>query len=130
MGELSDLTLYQNRLLAVDDRTGIVFELLAEHENGITNVVPRLLITEGDGDTDKGMKWEWATVKNGDLHIGSMGKEYTRPDGSIKNTNNLWIAVVNTDGEVTRYDWSKQYDFVRSRLGASPPGYVIHEAVL
>lgn len=127
--ELSELTLYQDRLLAFDDRTGSIFEVLSESDTE-SIVVPRFVITEGEGDTDKGMKWEWATVKNGELFIGSMGKEYTRPDGTIKNKNNLWIAVVNTDGEVTRYDWSKQYDFVRSRLGASPPGYVIHEAVL
>lgn len=127
--ELSELTLYQDRLLAFDDRTGSIFEVLSESD-AESIVVPRFVITEGEGDTDKGMKWEWATEKNGDLHIGSMGKEYTRPDGSIKNTNNLWIAIVDKQGEVERIDWSRQYNFVRKELGASAPGYVIHEAVL
>ncbi len=127
--ELSELTLYQNRLLAFDDRTGSVFEILNQSENE-SFVVPRFVITEGEGDTDKGMKWEWSTVKNGELYIGSMGKEYTKADGTIVNTNNLWIAVINEKGEVKRVDWTKQYNFVRKALGASAPGYVIHEAVL
>jgi soluble calcium-activated nucleotidase 1 len=127
--ELSELTLYQNRLLAFDDRTGSIFELLNKDEKE-TFVVPRFVITEGDGDTDKGMKWEWATTKGDDLYIGSMGKEYTNPDGSIANTNNLWIAIINPKGEVQRKDWTEQYQFVRGLLGAQAPGYVIHEAVL
>lgn len=130
--ELSEMTLYEDRLLTFDDRTGCVFEILSTpSSNGKSSfVVPRFVITEGEGDTDKGMKWEWATVKGDKLYIGSMGKEFTRPDGSIENTNNLWIAIINPDGEVTRKDWTEQYGLVRSALGAEPPGYVMHEAVL
>ncbi len=127
--ELSELTLYKNRLLAFDDRTGSIFEVLNKDAKD-SFVVPRFVITEGDGDTDKGMKWEWATTKGDKLYIGSMGKEYTKPDGSIDNTNNLWIATVNPNGEVERQDWAAQYAFVRHLLGADAPGYVIHEAVL
>jgi len=127
--ELSELTLYQNRLLAFDDRTGSIFEILSK-DSEESFVVPRFVITEGEGDTDKGMKWEWASTKDNNLYIGSMGKEYTRPDGTIVNTNNLWIAVVDPKGDVKRLDWSRQYNFVRSLLNAQAPGYVIHEAVL
>jgi len=128
--ELSELTLFQNRLLAFEDRTGIVFEILSKDKGADSYAVPRFIISEGDGDTDKGMKWEWATVKDDELYIGSMGKEYTNPDGSIANTNNLWVAIVSKTGEIRKKDWSKEYNFVRSALGASSPGYVIHEAVL
>jgi len=130
--ELSELTLYQNRLLTFDDRTGSVFEILSEPGSQGTKslVVPRYVITEGEGDTDKGMKWEWATVKDDTLYIGSMGKEYTNPDGSIANTNNLWIATICPKGQVERIDWTNQYNFVRRALGAEAPGYAIHEAVL
>mmetsp|Transcript_8362 Transcript_8362/g.15781 ORF Transcript_8362/g.15781 Transcript_8362/m.15781 type:complete len:425 (+) Transcript_8362:595-1869(+) len=127
--ELSEMTLYQNRLLAFDDRTGSIFEILSKSPDE-SFVVPRFVITEGEGDTDKGMKWEWATVKGNELYIGSMGKEYTKPDGTIVNTNNLWIAIVNSAGDVMRKDWSREYGFVRHLLKADPPGYVIHEAVL
>jgi len=128
--ELSELTLYQNRLLSFDDRTGTVFELLSKNGGKDTYVVPRLVITEGDGETDKGMKWEWATVKNNELYMGSMGKEYTNPDGSVANTNNLWISIVNSRGEVRRQDWTNQFNFVREQLGAASPGYIINEAIL
>jgi len=128
--ELSELTLYKDRLLSFDDRTGDVFELLSSSDGTKTYVVPRFVITEGGGDTDKGMKWEWSTVKNGELYIGSMGKEYTNPDGSVDNTNNLWIAVINERGELKRVDWERQYNFVRSALGAASPGYIINEAIL
>ena len=128
--ELSELTLYQNRLLAFDDRTGTVFEILNKDKGKDSHIVPRLVITEGDGDTDKGMKWEWATVKGKELWMGSMGKEYTNPDGSVANTNNQWIAIVDQDGRVRRRNWSKVYNFVRAQLKAEFPGYVMHEAVL
>lgn len=128
--ELSELTLYQDRLLAFDDRTGTVFELLNKNSGQETFVVPRLVITEGDGDTDKGMKWEWATVKDGDLYMGSMGKEYTNPDGSIANTNNLWVSIYKSNGHLIREDWSPKYNFVRQHLNAVSPGYLIHEAIL
>lgn len=120
--ELSELTVYRNRLLSFDDRTGTVFELLSSSDGNDSYVVPRFVITEGDGDTDKGMKWEWATIKNNELILGSMGKEYTNPDGSVANTNNLWVAVLNDRGEIRRDDWQDKFNFVRNLVGASPPG--------
>ncbi|KAL7535489.1 hypothetical protein ACHAXR_006522, partial [Thalassiosira sp. AJA248-18] len=128
--ELSELTIYNKRLLSFDDRTGTVFEILSNPNGNDSYVVPRFVITEGDGDTDKGMKWEWATVKNNELILGSMGKEFTRPDGSIENTNNLWVAILNERGELRRDDWNDKFAFVRQLVGASPPGYIIMEAIL
>jgi soluble calcium-activated nucleotidase 1 len=101
--ELSELTLYDNRLLSFDDdRTGTVYEILNKKSGKESFAVPRFVVTEGSGDTDKGMKWEWATVKNRELYMGSMGKEYTNPDGSIANTNNLWISIISPRGELRR----------------------------
>jgi len=128
--ELSELTIYQNRLLSFDDRTGTVFEILSTPDGKDSYVVPRFVITEGDGDTDKGMKWEWATIKNNELVLGSMGKEFTRPDGSIENTNNLWVAMLNERGELRREDWEDKFNFVRKLVGATAPGYIIMEAIL
>ena len=127
--EFSELTVFNNRLLTFDDRTGEVFEILNKPDGKSSFVVPRYIFTEGDGETDKGMKWEWATVKNNELYMGSMGKEYTRADGTIANTNNLWVSILNSRGEVRRENWERQYNFVRSQLGASAPGYIIHEAI-
>eukprot|EP00560_Eucampia_antarctica_P003413 CAMPEP_0197831716 /NCGR_PEP_ID=MMETSP1437-20131217/11687_1 /TAXON_ID=49252 ORGANISM="Eucampia antarctica, Strain CCMP1452" /NCGR_SAMPLE_ID=MMETSP1437 /ASSEMBLY_ACC=CAM_ASM_001096 /LENGTH=414 /DNA_ID=CAMNT_0043434751 /DNA_START=318 /DNA_END=1562 /DNA_ORIENTATION=+ len=128
--ELSELTLYNDRLLAFDDRTGSVFEILSKNRGMDSYVVPRFVVTEGEGDTDKGMKWEWAAVKDNELYMGSMGKEYTNVDGSVANTNNLWIAILSPTGELRREDWTRQYNFVRAALGASSPGYIITEANL
>jgi soluble calcium-activated nucleotidase 1 len=127
--EFSELTIFENRLLTFDDRTGEVFEILNTPDGKSSFVVPRFVVTEGDGDTDKGMKWEWSTVKNGELYMGSMGKEYTNPDGSIANTNNLWVSVLNSRGELRRIDWERQFTYVRKALGAQNPGYLIHEAI-
>jgi len=127
--EFSELTIYNKRLLTVDDRTGDVFEILNTNDGKDSYVVPRFVITEGSGDTDKGMKWEWSTVKGGELYLGSMGKAYTRPDGSIVNTHNLWIAVLNGRGELRRENWVDKYQVVRQALKATDPGYLIIEAV-
>lgn len=128
--EFSELTIYNNRLLTFDDRTGDVFEIINNSDGTDSEVVPRFVITEGEGDTDKGMKWEWATVKDNELYIGSMGKEYTKPDGSIANVNNLWIGILNGRGELRRENWEDKYKVVRTALGAQAPGYIIMEAIL
>lgn len=128
-GEFSELTIFNNRLLTFDDRTGEVFEILNSADGKSSFVVPRFVVTEGDGDTEKGMKWEWSTVKNGELYMGSMGKEYTHKDGTIANTNNLWVSILNSRGELRRKDWSREFTYVRNALGAQAPGYLIHEAI-
>lgn len=63
--ELSELQFFSNRLFAFDDRSGMVFEVLDYKSNSPKQprVVPRHILMEGDGDTDKGFKIEWATVK-------------------------------------------------------------------
>jgi len=126
--ELSELVLYNDRLLSFDDRTGGVYEILSDPVKGVYSV-PRLVVTEGAGDTDKGMKWEWAAVVDGELVLGSFGKEYTNPDGSVAHTNNLWVAVVNKHGEFIREDWGARYNFIKESLGILPAGYAVHEAV-
>jgi len=126
--ELSELVLYNDRLLSFDDRTGGVYEILSDARDGVRSV-PRLVVTEGNGDTDKGMKWEWAAVKDGQLILGSFGKEYTNPDGSVAHTNNLWVALVNEHGEFIREDWGERYGFIKKSLNILPTGYAVHEAV-
>jgi soluble calcium-activated nucleotidase 1 len=76
------------------------------------------------------MKWEWATVKDNELYMGSMGKEFTKPDGTIANENNLWVGILNPRGELRRENWKDQYSLVRKALNAEAPGYIIMEAIL
>eukprot|EP00002_Diphylleia_rotans_P001397 TRINITY_DN1078_c0_g1_i3.p1 TRINITY_DN1078_c0_g1~~TRINITY_DN1078_c0_g1_i3.p1 ORF type:complete len:246 (+),score=50.69 TRINITY_DN1078_c0_g1_i3:53-790(+) len=73
--ELSELVNFNGRLLSFDDRTGIVFEIIG------SDAVPRYILMDGDGKSGKGYKSEWATIKDGYLYVGSMGKEWSTPQG-------------------------------------------------
>src|SRR5699024_10903721 len=68
--ELSELVLFGKRLLAFDDRTGLVCEVRAGHQ-----LIPRQILMAGSGDeVFKGFKSEWATLKGDQLIVGSHGK--------------------------------------------------------
>jgi soluble calcium-activated nucleotidase 1 len=127
--ELSELVMFGDRLYSMDDRSGIVYEI--EHSVTTTpSTYPRYILMEGDADTDKGFKCEWATVKDGHMYVGSFGKEYTRPDGSVVNTNNNWVKVIRDDGSIDHVDWTDNYNALRKHTGTQFPGYMIHEAVI
>lgn len=111
-------------LLSMDDRSGIVYEI----DPDVPAAYPRYILMEGEGDTNKGMKCEWATVKDGRLVVGSFGKEFTNSDGSIANYNNLWVVTIAPSGAKEHVDWSQRYDMLRRAAGCKFPGYMIHEA--
>jgi soluble calcium-activated nucleotidase 1 len=94
--ELSELVLYNGALYTMDDRSGIVYEVV--DYKGNPRVFPRYILMEGDGNTDKGFKCEWAAVKDGEMIVGSFGREYTLDDGTIKNYNNNWVKIISPDG--------------------------------
>ena len=52
--------MFNGKLYTVDDRTGVVFHLNDNHEP-----VPWVILQDGAGDTKKGFKCEWMTVKGG-----------------------------------------------------------------
>ncbi|CAH0491915.1 unnamed protein product [Peronospora farinosa] len=130
--ELSELVWFNSKLLAFDDRTGIVFRL--EHfEGGCKSkplqAIPEHIVMEGDGITGKGQKHEWATVKDGELYMGSVGKEFTDSSGNIISDGNLWVAIMDRVGDVRHEDWTANFASVRTALGCDWPGYVVHEAI-
>lgn len=130
--ELSELAWFGGKLLAFDDRTGIVFRLM--HYEGVSKMkplqaIPEHIIMEGDGINGKGQKHEWATVKDGELYMGSVGKEFTDNEGNVLGDGNLWIAVMDLVGDVRHEDWTANYAAVRKALGCEWPGYVVHEAI-
>jgi soluble calcium-activated nucleotidase 1 len=129
--ELSELAWFNGKLLAFDDRTGIVYQL-QHFEMGNTKplrAVPQHIVMEGDGAAGKGQKHEWATVKDGKLYMGSVGKEFTDNAGTVLGDSNLWVAVMDEHGDVHHEDWSSNFAHVRKALGCEYPGYVIHEAI-
>jgi len=132
--ELSELVRYNGKLYSFDDRTGIMFEIVNPQDSSIQGehrpiLVPRQIFMEGDGTTDKGLKVEWATVRDNQLYVGSFGKEFTSKDGKILHSNNLWVVVLQKDGSLVHVDFSEYYNKLRSTFGYSHPGYMIHESI-
>ncbi|XP_057651713.1 soluble calcium-activated nucleotidase 1 [Diorhabda carinulata] len=124
--ELSELLTFDGRLLTFDDRTGIVFELI----NNNKNIIPWLILMDGNGKSLKGFKSEWATVKDEVLHIGSIGKEWTTATGEFVNNDPQFIKTITKEGYVKHINWVDQYNKLRSIIGISWPGYMIHESAL
>lgn len=120
--ELSELVVFNGKLLTFDDRTGLIYEL----ENN--KLIPWVLLIDGDGQSSKGFKSEWATVKDQTLYVGSMGKEWTSSSGDFENVNPMFVKAVNTHGEVRHQNWLNNYKAIRSSIGISWPGYMIHES--
>ncbi|TMW69402.1 hypothetical protein Poli38472_001558 [Pythium oligandrum] len=127
--ELSELAWFNGKLLSFDDRTGIVYRLKNFDVGKRLQAIPEHIIMEGDGVASKGQKHEWATVKDEELYMGSVGKEYTDNDGNLVGDSNLWVAVMDKQGDVRHEDWTSNFARVRKALGADYPGYVVHEAI-
>jgi len=102
--ELSDLCNFNDKLLAFDDRTGIIFW----YNKAINKMIPYIVLIEGNAiDGDKGQKTEWAFVAPGYyrggrrkerdvLYVGSIGKEWNDPKtGKIVNLNNQWVKIID-----------------------------------
>lgn len=121
--ELSDLIVFDGNLLTVDDRTGIVYKIA-----NFKDMVPWVLLNDGPGNVTKGFKAEWMTVKNQQLYVGGLGKEWTTTEGVFVNYNPMYVKVIGVDGEVEHVDWVNNYKKVRGVLGIDFPGYMIHES--
>eukprot|EP00005_Dracoamoeba_jomungandri_P005896 CAMPEP_0174262198 /NCGR_PEP_ID=MMETSP0439-20130205/12835_1 /TAXON_ID=0 /ORGANISM="Stereomyxa ramosa, Strain Chinc5" /LENGTH=389 /DNA_ID=CAMNT_0015346865 /DNA_START=89 /DNA_END=1258 /DNA_ORIENTATION=+ len=121
--ELSELTYFNKKLYSFDDRTGVVFSV------GNEQAIPEFILMEGNGQTTKGQKTEWATVKDNEMYVGSTGKEWTTPTGEFVHNNPLWINIINENGEVRHEDWTNVYTMLREATGTTAPGYMIHEAI-
>lgn len=63
-------------------------------------MVPWIVLTDGNGHSEKGLKSEWATVKDETLYVGSMGKEWTTASGEFSSYDPMWVKAININGEV------------------------------
>lgn len=120
--ELSDLVVFNGQLLSVDDRTGIIYRIVED------KIIPWVFLNDGPGNTTKGFKAEWMTVKDNRLIIGGLGKEWTTGAGEFVNDYPMWIKIVSHIGQVEHVDWYDNYKAVRAVLGIDFPGYMIHES--
>ncbi|XP_077976169.1 soluble calcium-activated nucleotidase 1-like [Styela clava] len=131
--ELSALIYYKDKLYSVDDKTGIVFEI------GEGKAIPRVILSDGDGNQAKGFKGEWLTIKDGMLYVGGHGREFVRNDGSIliicglryKLERKLTVLLYYVNaGAVQHVNWCDNYNALRQAAGCPFPGYLIHEAAV
>lgn len=131
--ELSELVKFGDALYTFDDRTGIAFQIMNPLRSDAAEapfLVPRHIFTEGSGAVgDKGLKIEWATVKDNAIVVGSFGKEFTNNKGEIAHSNNLWVVQWGRDGAAVHVNWKPYYDAMRTALGYAHPAYLLHEAV-
>lgn len=121
--ELSEIVTFNGHILTFDDRTGIVFEIINNQM-----LTPWVILSDSTPVTGKGFKSEWASVKNSQLYVGSMGKEWTNAAGDFESYHPMMVKVVSMTGEVKTLDWSNNYKAVRRVLDIEWPGYLIHES--
>ncbi|EYC29458.1 hypothetical protein Y032_0006g2983 [Ancylostoma ceylanicum] len=96
--ELSDLSEYNGHLLSPDDKTGLLYEIKDD------KAIPWVFLNSGPGNTTKGMKVEWLTIKDNLLYAGG--------HGAVKSEN-----------------WTDVFSRIRWGAGYPAPGYLTHEAV-
>ncbi|KAK0161922.1 hypothetical protein PV327_008319 [Microctonus hyperodae] len=120
--ELSELVTFDGNLTSFDDRTGLIYHI--DHDKAY----PWIILMDGNGKNQKGFKSEWATMKNQQLYIGSMGKEWTTASGEFIHNNPMWIKILSPCGHVQSVDWTGNFKKLRQAINIEFPGYMIHES--
>eukprot|EP00730_Choanoeca_flexa_P018850 TRINITY_DN9188_c0_g1_i2.p1 TRINITY_DN9188_c0_g1~~TRINITY_DN9188_c0_g1_i2.p1 ORF type:complete len:382 (+),score=113.29 TRINITY_DN9188_c0_g1_i2:205-1350(+) len=121
--ELSELQVFDGKLLTVDDRTGVLYQIA----NG--QLHPRAILADGDGSNVKGLKAEWMTVKSRRLWVGGIGRDWTSPQGTFVNANPKWVKAVSPSGGVAHINWTRAYNALARAAGVPVEGYLWHEAI-
>lgn len=114
--ELSELVVFNGKLYAMDDRTGLIYEVRGD------KAIPWIYLGDGGGEAVKGFKSEWATVRDGMLYVGGLGKEWTDTKGHVINHDPQWIKVVTPGGSVHHRDWRDNYRRLCEVSNYNPPG--------
>jgi soluble calcium-activated nucleotidase 1 len=125
--DLSTLNVFNGDLYTCDDQTGIVYKLgTAEGEN--VTATPWVILPNPEGNgTRNTFKCEWATVKDNELWIGSLGTALDK-DGNEVN-DRLCIRKLSPDGFVTTVDWTQNYEQLGKALDIDiRTGFVAHES--
>ncbi|CUG93953.1 apyrase-like protein, putative [Bodo saltans] len=129
--ELSTLQFWNGaRLFSCDDHTGIVYEIVLE-EGLAPRLVPRHILSDGDGRSSTGMRCEWCTTKGDFMMIGSTGHPWIHEKtGAVVNHHPLWVKMISPLGVVKHIDWAAPYEKMRAAMGIGDTGYLIHECGL
>uniref|UniRef100_A0A0K0EMI7 Apyrase n=1 Tax=Strongyloides stercoralis TaxID=6248 RepID=A0A0K0EMI7_STRER len=121
--ELSDLKVFDGNLVTIDDRTGLLYKIKKN------KAYPWVFLNDGSGDTLKGIKGEWITVKDKHLYVGGLGKEWTTTEGVFVNHHPMFVKVISPSGSVKHVNWTDNFINIRKSVGIIYPGYMIHESV-
>ncbi len=142
--ELSELVFLGDHLVAPDDRTGVLYEILSPrgalptiatafaptHSATITpSILKRAVLRDGAGDGGA-FKGEWAVNKDGVLVIGGHGRPVTDGAMNIRSRGPLWVKHVTPDFNVRHHNWTATYAKLDAAAGVRFPSYLMHEAVL
>ncbi|EYC11459.1 hypothetical protein Y032_0050g1924 [Ancylostoma ceylanicum] len=121
--ELSDLSEYNGHLLSPDDKTGLLYDIKDD------KAIPWVFLNSGPGNTTKGMKVEWLTIKDNLLYAGGHGSEYRNKKGEVVSDDPMWIKTITKAGKVKSENWTDVFSRIRWAAGYPAPGYLTHEAV-
>lgn len=62
-------------------------------------------------------------MKDEQLYVGSLGKEWTTTTGEVVHENPEWVKVVGRHGEVQHRSWVSNFNALRRVTGIKPPGW-------
>nr|XP_018672053.1 soluble calcium-activated nucleotidase 1 isoform X2 [Ciona intestinalis] len=120
--EMSEMVVFDGKVLVVDDRTGIVYHVIGNR------IAPWVILSDGDGTKAKGFKGEWMTIKDETLIVGAAGKEWTTRHGVFMHRDPQWVKTIDKYGAVRHFDWTTNYRSMQRASGHLSPGYIIHES--
>lgn len=124
--ELSEVIRFRHNILAACDITGLVWKLRVADGS----IFQRYAIADGNGEVPKPCKIEWATRKDGQLMLGSVGKSFLDVvTGNFINRDAEWIKVISPSGRIENSDWGPVYAALRRAAGVESAGYLWHEAI-
>ena len=67
-------------------------------------MIPWQILADGDGNSNKGFKGEWMTVKDRKLYVGGIGMEYVLPNGAIASEGGKFVKII--EDQTSRFDRS------------------------
>lgn len=118
--ELSELTKFNNKLFTVDDRTGIVYEILENH------TIQPWIILKSYFHSMTHFKPEWTTVKDNFLYIGCHSCKFN----CSKNDNLNTVVLVDRNGKFQTQNWKEKFEALKLAAGVGLDGYLTHESVI
>lgn len=69
-------------------------------------------------------------MKDEQLYVGSMGKEWTTPSGVFQHNNPQWVKVISPHGEIHSQNWISNYKRLNEALNIESPGTSIRTTYL